>query len=120
MPASLPAAPDEQSCEPVAKTLRFKNRNLISNQGGFMNSKALRVIASAAVSLGVVAGGVGGGQMAVGIEPGTFTFSSEYTCQHTVRDAVSEGRTVRQGCTYIGPKILDWATASGPWIAVIV
>lgn len=78
-----------------------------------------RPLAGAALAASLLAAPLSTGMMASGVETGTLTFASQYTCQHTVRDAISEGRTVRQGCTYAGPMFLGWATASGPWIAVI-
>ncbi|MEU4016835.1 hypothetical protein AB0E56_16360 [Microbacterium sp. NPDC028030] len=74
---------------------------------------------SGMLAAGAIASALFGGSVATGVEIGTLTFGSEYTCQHTVRDAIAEGQLVRQGCTYIGPMFLGWATASGPWIAVI-
>ncbi|AZS46271.1 MULTISPECIES: hypothetical protein [Microbacterium] len=83
------------------------------------NKKRAKWLASAAVTAALVAGAVSAGQMATSVEIGTLRFASEYTCQHTVREAVTEGKKIRQGCTYAGPTLFGLPTAAGPWIAVI-
>ncbi|MGV2902495.1 hypothetical protein ACNPM4_18405 [Microbacterium sp. AGC62] len=81
--------------------------------------KKTKWFAGGVLAVGLVASTISAGQIATGVETGTLTFASEYTCQHTVRDAIADGQRVRQDCTYAGPMLLGWATAGGPWIAVI-